>query len=56
MGRLTGSCSLCGRSTSELHRCKICGAAVCPRCYSEEAGACKKCLSKGLWVEEEEEE
>lgn len=56
MGRLTETCELCGGTTSELRRCQVCGKAVCPRCYSQESGMCKKCLSKGLWVEREEEE
>ncbi|MEA1904461.1 MAG: orotate phosphoribosyltransferase [Candidatus Hadarchaeota archaeon] len=50
MGRLTATCSMCGRTTTEIFVCGICGAQVCSRCYVHDVGACKQCLRRGLWV------
>jgi hypothetical protein len=50
MSRVTGTCLLCGRTTTDLFTCGICGGSVCSRCYVRDVGACKQCLRRGLWV------
>ncbi len=50
MGRIVGTCQVCGRISYDIRRCPLCGATVCSRCFQNDAHSCIKCLRKGLWV------
>ncbi|MEM2878100.1 MAG: hypothetical protein QXG10_00880 [Candidatus Hadarchaeales archaeon] len=51
MGRVTGACSICGKISTDVYRCSICGGVVCSGCFMKDVNVCKKCVRKGLWVE-----
>ncbi|MBU7029537.1 MAG: hypothetical protein HXS48_21575 [Theionarchaea archaeon] len=37
-------CQACGRLTSALRECILCGNEVCPRCFRIAMGVCKMCI------------
>ncbi len=50
MGRIAGTCAICGRTSYDVFRCSLCGATVCERDFSRDINVCNRCLRKGLWV------
>ncbi|MEM2289014.1 MAG: hypothetical protein QXW77_04240 [Candidatus Hadarchaeales archaeon] len=52
MGKLVETCEACGKSASNLQRCKICGKMVCSTCFLSDINTCQGCVRKGLWIEE----
>ncbi|MFQ6129232.1 MAG: hypothetical protein ACE5OT_00265 [Candidatus Hadarchaeaceae archaeon] len=50
MGRVTGVCVICERTSVDVYRCGICGATVCSRCFMQDINVCRRCLRRGLWV------
>lgn len=50
MGKVAGTCAICGRTTVDIRTCGVCKAAVCSRCFVQDIGVCARCLRRGLWV------
>lgn len=50
MGKIAGTCDICGRTSYDVYRCGICGSTVCSRDFSRDINVCNRCLRRGLWV------
>lgn len=52
MGKITGTCSVCGKTGVEVFKCRVCGEVACLRCFMNDINVCTRCLRRGLWVGE----
>ncbi|RLJ06479.1 MAG: orotate phosphoribosyltransferase [Candidatus Aenigmatarchaeota archaeon] len=43
---VSGICSICGKATSHIYTCSLCGAMVCADDYVPELKLCRICASK----------
>jgi hypothetical protein len=41
-----GLCHICGRPSSHLNSCRMCGALVCGKCYDQKTGLCVNCAAR----------